>query len=415
MIKFLHLGDTHIGRSWPSGIKEGRIRASIKSFEFAVDKAIEKEVDFLIHTGDFFAKVYPWHRAVKRVNEILDRLREADIPIYVIRGNHDGRFDYGGWRRGIATELLQRGGIVHLIDPKTDPKGKKGFRDYNENIRIYGIGYYGHKTSNKIDKYIKELDKSKLNILLLHNFLDGYTTTFPSKPSIPIDKIKDLGFDYVGVGHDHQPRPPKELGDSLFVCSGSTIKEDFKESEQEKLVYLVEIEDDEIKAEKIPVPQEIDLKRIRIDVGDLKEENMRDDIKDTVNKEIEGIEASKKIAMKVVFTGEMKEGFNARDLPFNSLKEYYNNRNKIVFCNFVRDLDLPEESKLTSPGEFHLRKFLSKNLKKSVAEKFLKLHNTTKDCLGKSEYLTSGNNLNKDGKDLIKSKIRDRWFEDANK
>jgi len=83
--KFIHFGDTHLSRTYPASIAYERVIAFNKAFEFVIDKAIELDVDFIVHTGDLFDKVTPWPNVVKFVKKQLIRLKEHDIKFYAIR------------------------------------------------------------------------------------------------------------------------------------------------------------------------------------------------------------------------------------------------------------------------------------------------------------------------------------------
>ena len=64
MYKFIHFSDTHVGRKSPTEVSKERVESSIEALEFCVVKAVEEDVDFVVHSGDFFDTVYPWHTVI---------------------------------------------------------------------------------------------------------------------------------------------------------------------------------------------------------------------------------------------------------------------------------------------------------------------------------------------------------------
>jgi DNA repair exonuclease SbcCD nuclease subunit len=61
-MRFLHISDTHLGYQ-QYNLKE-RERDFFNVFQEAIDKAIEKNVDFIIHTGDFFHSSRPSNESI---------------------------------------------------------------------------------------------------------------------------------------------------------------------------------------------------------------------------------------------------------------------------------------------------------------------------------------------------------------
>lgn len=408
-MKFIHVGDTHIGRNWPSNIGEKRIAASVAAFDFIVTCAIDHKVDFIVHTGDFFDKVYPWHSAVKKIGNILNRLREHGIPLYIIRGNHDGQYDYGGWKRGVAIEVLEREGMVDLIDPKTDPERSKGFRIHDENTVIYGVGYYAYKTLELIHECAADIDTSKFNILLLHSFMDQYTGPYPNQPSLPLMELVEKGFDYIAIGHDHKPREPLRIADTYVVASGSTIKFNFEEADDRKIVYLVEGTKGNITITLIPVPQDIDLIKISVKIDDLDEGAIIEEVTRRVNEKLKG-----PAAIKVILNGELKLGHTLEDIPIDTLREHYEGMANVLLFDIVRKITVVKEpTEPVTQGAFQLEEYLGERLNEEFVKRIVSLHGLTRDYLGNEECLTSGDNLKKEWKEDIKNEIHERWFKDV--
>lgn len=86
-MQFAHLADTHMGyRQY--GLVE-RENDFFQVFEQAIDEIINERPDFVIHSGDLFEYSRPPTRALLTAQKGILRLKEANIPIYAIAGNHD--------------------------------------------------------------------------------------------------------------------------------------------------------------------------------------------------------------------------------------------------------------------------------------------------------------------------------------
>ena len=67
-MRFAQLGDTHLGRSYPTS---QRVAAFNEAFKLVIDRILNEELDFVIHTGDFFDKYNPWPSVVKFASKQL--------------------------------------------------------------------------------------------------------------------------------------------------------------------------------------------------------------------------------------------------------------------------------------------------------------------------------------------------------
>ena len=84
-MKFAHMADCHIG-SW----RDPKLKdISTKAFEKAMEKCKNEKVDFILISGDLFNTSLPRLDNLKTVVGIFRRLKESDIPVYIIPGSHD--------------------------------------------------------------------------------------------------------------------------------------------------------------------------------------------------------------------------------------------------------------------------------------------------------------------------------------
>ncbi|MFX0102308.1 MAG: exonuclease SbcCD subunit D, partial [Candidatus Hodarchaeota archaeon] len=177
MTRILFMSDTHLDVRRPHQVVRQRKIEFQDVFAQIIDYALENEVDLICHSGDLYDLKRPSPVEVQKTIEQLLKLKEKDIKFYVIRGNHDGSADlddiFGGWSgEYIKTPQLSN---VELIDPRYDEARKLdtvGYRDFSNEIRVYGVGYFRQETQEKLKQYIplESVDSSRYNILLMHGF-----------------------------------------------------------------------------------------------------------------------------------------------------------------------------------------------------------------------------------------------------
>ena len=86
-MKFAHVADTHIGKmNFKLKEREEDFKDSFSEF---IDVCINKKVDFVIHSGDLFDKPRPKTSLISFVVEQLKKLKQNNIPFYVVPGSHD--------------------------------------------------------------------------------------------------------------------------------------------------------------------------------------------------------------------------------------------------------------------------------------------------------------------------------------
>ena len=83
--RFAHLADLHIGAWRERPLAEAAVRA----VRDAIERCITEQVDFIILAGDLFDSPLPGMDFVCATAELLCRVRDAGIPVYVTYGSHD--------------------------------------------------------------------------------------------------------------------------------------------------------------------------------------------------------------------------------------------------------------------------------------------------------------------------------------
>mgnify|MGYP001611354301 FL=1 len=84
-MKFAHMADCHL-----DGWRQPELNAlNIQSFQQAVTICIKERVEFILIAGDLFDSAYPSIDSLKEAFKEFRRLKEANIPVFIISGSHD--------------------------------------------------------------------------------------------------------------------------------------------------------------------------------------------------------------------------------------------------------------------------------------------------------------------------------------
>ena len=247
-MKFAHLADTHLGyRQY--GLFE-REKDFYEVFEKVIDKIIEENVDFVIHSGDLFETARPSPMALLTFQKGLLKLKGAGIPMYAIAGNHD--------------VVMRKGSIPPQVIFKK--MGLKVISNINptylhEDVFIAGLPYYpashGKVLRSKLAELSEKASQHEKSILVLHQGIDKY---FGYNYELEIGELPD-NFNYYALGHIHKYVNDK-YGEGRLVYPGSG--EIWKTSEipdymkNGKGFVVVEMEGSKttVKRVKVDIPRE---------------------------------------------------------------------------------------------------------------------------------------------------------------
>lgn len=407
MARFIHVSDTHLCRTYPS---VERVEAFNSSFRQVVDKAVEEEVDFILHSGDLFDKLHPWPNVVAFVKKQLKRLNDAGIGFFVVRGNHDGSYDSEGVVRGCSIDLLHFPGLSNLV--LLDPLSREGMAKDFKGLKIAGLGYYGHETEKFFKNYVsRSLANDGSDVLLLHVFVDGYTTAPPGQPSIPLSYLESLKVKYVALGHEHNRHPPKLLSNGALVANpGSTEKFDFLEDEG-KGFYVVDM-DGEARARWVPVESEQSMKLIRVEASEPAKPQWF--VEEAISKLHEVVEASegRKLFVRIQMRGQVTEGLPS-DIQLSKVHEELDKlkrAGRLAYGDVIPpDVEVGlQELKLSSEG-VDVLSFFKSSLDSELAEKLYRFYTKVREVYADDDSLTKDGNIRKEARSELLKDLLEGW------
>lgn len=209
-MKIYHAADIHLGRRRLDGrLPEEDIA---DAFRFIAEEAIREKADVFLLAGDLFdqPQVEPPH--LRQAQEVLRLLKNANIPVVAIKGNHDKQFvntEVPTWVRFLAEDdllILLRPEFhsegVHLN--QWDAKTHTGAWVEIGGVRFVGAGYLGAATPNKLRQIFSQMEAGRSQVLLLHagpEYFVGEGGGF-SREDL---KALNEKICYLALGHIHKP------------------------------------------------------------------------------------------------------------------------------------------------------------------------------------------------------------------
>lgn len=260
MISAVLTSDNHLGANYaryrPDRLEQRR-EILCASLRHVVDGAITRKVDLFLHAGDLFDRPDPRNKERLFVAEQLQRLKEANIPVFAIAGNHDSpkSIGYGG---GITpqAEIKTLGGL-HLFQ-KTDALESYDIEIRNQKVRIWGKSSDFNCPTNLCplaDMTLPQRDPQYVQIVLLHYGVQGWLPQIEEElrePVLSLDNLERIGAEVIGVGHLHRRNTKTLRSGALLINPGSTEHINFGE-ESLKCGYEVITIGDRVHTEQAPL------------------------------------------------------------------------------------------------------------------------------------------------------------------
>ncbi len=282
-MKFLHLGDLHLGKSLSNfDLIEDQRYILDQIFHIA-----EKEsVDGVLIAGDVYDKSIPSEAAMRLLDDFLIKLAQKERKVFMVSGNHDSddRLNYG------STLFARNEIFISAVFDGT--LHKQSFADKDTQIDIYMLPfvkasqvrhYFPDENIENYEDAVRAIirntpiDKNNKNLLVAHQFVSGKGAdpALAGSESVgtqSVGLVEKIGydcfddFDYVALGHIHSPQ---RVGRDAVRYSGSPLKYSLSEVKNEKSVPLITVSaEDSVKIELIPLKPMRDMRHIK---GTMKE------------------------------------------------------------------------------------------------------------------------------------------------
>ena len=282
-MKFIHLSDLHLGKRLH---ETSLIEDQEEILKQIIEIIDQEQPNGVLVAGDVYDKSVPSAEAVALFDFFLVELAKRRLQVFIISGNHDSaeRIAFGSKIMDsvgvylspvyngeiLPTSLKDEHGDVDVyMLPFIKPSHVRRFYEDEE------INSYTDAVKVAIDKM--NLDKSRRNILITHQFVTGATRS-ESEESVGgtdnVDASVFSDFDYVALGHLHGPQYCSS--EKIRYC-GTPLKYSFAEANDTKSVTVVTLagKDSEIGIRTIDLKPIRDMRKIRGTFDDLMKETER--------------------------------------------------------------------------------------------------------------------------------------------
>ncbi|ASJ70177.1 metallophosphoesterase family protein [Granulosicoccus antarcticus] len=196
MIKLIHTADVHLDSPLQTlALRDPDLRekvqcASRDAFTRIVEQAIEQRVTAVLIAGDLFDGAARSAKTAAFLLAELDRLKQANIRVFYIKGNHDAENPLTG-----ETSLPDN---VYVFDGEGDKVQLEGC-----DVWIHGVSFSERKAEKSLLGKFSTPVADAINIGMLHTSLNGSASHDVYAPCT-VQELIDTGFDYWALGHIHK-------------------------------------------------------------------------------------------------------------------------------------------------------------------------------------------------------------------
>ncbi|WP_163581951.1 exonuclease SbcCD subunit D [Gracilibacillus saliphilus] len=271
-MKILHTADWHLGKI-VHGLHMTEDQGKVLQHLIEIIQA--EKPDVIIIAGDLYDRAVPPREAVELLNSFFTTVSvEMEIPIVAISGNHDSPD-----RLGFGASLF-RSKQLYLATSMEDVFQPIHFNEGEHDVYFHlvpyiepeQVKYYFQDDSiethqQAMERIVREIEVQMTDqaqhILVGHAFIAGgmeseseeRLTMIGGTPYIDASIFKS--FDYIALGHLHQPQ---KIKDDFIRYSGSIMKYSFSEANHKKSVAILELNGTEKTVYTIPLNAPKDLR-----------------------------------------------------------------------------------------------------------------------------------------------------------
>lgn len=195
-MKIIHAADLHIdsplrGLDRYEGAPVERLRgATRRALENLVALCIEERADVLLLAGDVFDGSWRDYSTGLFFVAQMARLREANVPVVIVRGNHDAASS--------VVKALRLPANVHELSSRKP----ETYELHGVGIAVHGQSFSHRNTTEDLAARYPDRAAGLFNIGLLHTSIDGREGHEPYAPT-SIETMRSKGYDYWALGHVH--------------------------------------------------------------------------------------------------------------------------------------------------------------------------------------------------------------------
>ena len=217
-MKFIHIADMHFDTPFTTLNAKGnfgKIRRldQREIFKKIIEYIKQNKIEYFFISGDFYEHTSIRKSTIEYINNLFKTIPETKI--FITPGNHDpyiknSMYSNFYWSENVKIFTSK----IEMVETKE--------------ADIYGVGFDNFYCENLNVENIEIKNKNKINILITHGALNASDKLQLQYNPISKSKLKQIGFDYVALGHIHKPDYNTEINQNI-VYPGSTISMGFDE------------------------------------------------------------------------------------------------------------------------------------------------------------------------------------------
>ena len=207
--RFLHAADIHLdspltGLAGHEGTTSERIRTATRAaLDQLVGLAIEEQVAFLVIAGDLYDGNWRDYNTGLFFVSQMGRLHKADIPVYLLYGNHDSESQ--------ITRSLTLPDNIHVFESRKP----QSFKIDDLDVVLHGQSFRQREVTDNLALTYPEPVVATFNIGVLHTGLGGMGGHENYAPC-SLNDLVNKGYEYWALGHVHQAKVLNERPHIVF-------------------------------------------------------------------------------------------------------------------------------------------------------------------------------------------------------
>ena len=342
-MKFVHMADMHFDAVFSTFLDKqemGKKRRLEQRdvFEKIIDYIKENNIPYFFISGDLYEHESVRQSTIEYINSLFKTI--PSTKIFISPGNHDpflknSFYSKFNWNQNVT-----------IFDGKLNQISL-------DDVNIFGYGFTDFY-SDRVKLNSLNLDKSKLNILVMHGSLDSSETLELQYNPISHKELENLGFDYVALGHIHKRNFNIEdiNKNNKIIYSGSTISLGFDELGSHGII-VGDVTKENLSLKFIPLDPKT-FEEMELNITDTFSE-------DDLIQEINNLILDENVYYKIILTGKRKF-----EIDVNNIKKIIMQENIIKIKNKTKpDFDIEELSRKSTLSRNVCKRNIRRNAKKS--------------------------------------------------
>ncbi len=275
-MRFIHAADIHLDsplRGLETHLPTDRIRvATRQALTNLVELCLSEQVDFLVIAGDIFDADWKDFQTALFVTRELRKLKRANIPVFLIHGNHDSV-------EGMSKRTPWPDNVHVFAHKQPETKRLEELR-----VALHGRSFPKREVLENWVPHYPQPVAGWFNIGLLHTNADG-SPNHDSYAPCAVTELAAKGYDYWALGHVHDYAILNQH--PHVVYSGNLQGRHVRETGPKGCV-LVEVEGNEIRSLEF---RTTDVLRWSHEIVELQPDDSRDDVLVRVRERLNDVQA----------------------------------------------------------------------------------------------------------------------------